>query len=323
MQSPWINRREFSLWASSALVGASAVTSNVAYALPAPQDEVWTDTARSRSLEVLTRWPESKPWGVMIYSHGLGGKRTGGDDWGKVWAADGLVVVHLQHPGSDAASLKAGLGAVKKAMSAEQAVARLQDVKFAIAEINRRKAAAGSPWNAVPVDKMALGGHSFGALTTMILGGMQRNGLSNVADGQVKAFVALSPSLGKDTSLQQARKNLAACTRPFLAITGSLDGEIMNNGETPESRRMVYEALPAGKKAMLWLNEADHLTFAGNDKRIPSTWLVRRSEVTLKEEDRHHELVAKISTAWLREQLLGISMSAPAGLSAQDQWLRG
>jgi predicted dienelactone hydrolase len=320
MSLPLFNRREFSAWATMAFL----CSASKAHALPAPTDEPWPDAARpSRNIEVLTRWPEGKAQGVILYSHGLGGKRTGGDDWGTAWAQAGFVVVHLQHTGSDAGALKGGLGTLRKAMSAEQAVARLQDVKFAIAEINRRKALAGSPWQAVPVDKMAIGGHSFGALTTLILAGMQRNGLSDGVGSQVKAFVAMSPSLGKDTTLQQARKNLAACNRPLLVVTGSLDGEIMNNGETPESRRAVFEALPAGKKSLLWLNDADHLTFAGNDKKIPSTWLVRRSELTLKEEDRHHDIVAKTSTAWLREQLLGTAMSEPVGLNAQDQWLRG
>jgi hypothetical protein len=162
--------------------------------MPAPQVQLWADVTRSRDVPVLVRWPQDKAQGVVIYSHGLGGKKEGGDVWGQAWAAAGFVAVHLQHPG---------------------------------------------------------------------------------------------------------------------------------NGETPESRRRVYEALPTGKKAMLWLDGADHFTFAGNHKQIPSTMIVRREQETLQAEERHHQIAATISTAWLREQLLGISMGKPASLGARDEWLIG
>jgi dienelactone hydrolase len=301
---------------------AAAGQSALAQSLPAAQDEMWTDAARGREIPALLRWPAGKPLGVMVYSHGLGGKKEGGDFWGHAWATAGLLVVHLQHPGSDAASLKGGYSALRKAMQFEQMVARMQDVRFAIAEINRRRASGSGNWGSVPTDKLAVGGHSFGARTTMTTAGWQRGGASG-ADPLPKAFVAMSPALGKDVNLAQGRKELASATRPFLVCTGSLDGEILNNGETPESRRMVYDALPAGKKALLWLDSADHFTFAGNEKLIPSTFIVRRPKETMDLEAAHHERVARVSTAWLREQLLGQPMSAPAGLGASDQWLRG
>jgi predicted dienelactone hydrolase len=251
-----------------------------------------------------------------------GGKKEGGDVWGKAWARAGLLVVHLQHVGSDNRSLKGGFAALRVAMKPQQLVARIADVRFAMAEIARRQASGAAGWAGVPLQKIAVGGHSFGARSTLAAAGWQRSGVSGVA-AQPKVFVAMSPALGKDVSLAQARKELASVTRPFLVCTGSLDGEIMNNGETPESRRMVYDALPAGKKALLWLDGADHFTFAGNDKQIPSTMLVRRSPQTLASEDAHHERVARISTDWLREQLLGQPMNTSASIAAPDEWLRG
>lgn len=297
-----------------------------AQSLPEAQTEMWLDAARSRELPVLLRWPAAKPLGVMVYSHGLGGKKEGGDFWGKAWASAGLLVVHLQHPGSDAPSLKGGLNALRKASQPEQLIARVQDMRFAIAEIKRRKASGDHQWGAVPLDKMAVGGHSFGARTTMQTAGWLRNG-NHGADPQPKAFVAMSPALSNSNNLAQSRKEMAACTRPFLVCTGSLDGEIMGNGETPGSRRMVYDALPAGKKALLWLDGADHFTFAGNEKLIPSTFIVRREKATMEAEAAHHERVARISTAWLKEQLFGQAMGAASGaasaLGAGDQFLRG
>ena len=296
-----------------------------AQALPEVQTEMWADAARSRELPILLRWPQGKPLGVMVYSHGLGGKNTGGDVWGKAWALSGLLVVHLQHPGSDAPSLKGGFAAVQKAMHPEQLIARMHDVRFAIAQIQRRKASGAGGWGGLPTDKLAVGGHSFGARTAMLSAGWQRNGFSG-ADPQPKAFVAMSPALANKNNLEQSRKEMAAVNRPFLVCTGSLDGEVLGNGETPESRRMVFDAIPAGKKALLWLDGADHATFAGNEKLIPSSLILRREKATLQAEGSQHARIASISTAWLREQLLGQKMDAAmvqaAGLSATDQFLR-
>lgn len=294
-----------------------------ALALPDAQDEIWIDAARSRELPVLLRWPAGKPLGVMVYSHGLGGKKEGGDYWGKAWAGAGLLVVHVQHPGSDAEALKkGGLTSLQKAMKPEQLIARMQDIRFVIAQLNQRRASGAVSWSGLPTDKMAVGGHSFGARTTMLTAGWQRNGV-NGTHPQPKAFVAMSPALSNSNNLAQGRKEMASVTRPFLVCTGSLDGEIMGNSETPESRRMVYDALPAGKKALLWLDGADHFSFAGNAKLIPSTFIVRREKATMDLEAAHHERVARISTAWLKEQLLGRPMGAVSGLGASDQFLRG
>lgn len=305
---------------------AASLFPALAQALPETQDEMWLDAARSRELPVLLRWPAGKPLGVMVYSHGLGGRRDGGDYWGKAWAGAGLLVAHVQHPGSDAPSLKGGFTALRKASQPEQLIARMQDIRFAIAEINRRKASGADNWRSVPTEKMAVGGHSFGARTTMLTAGWQRNG-NNGTDPQPKAFVAMSPALSNKNNLAQSKKEMASVTRPFLMCTGSLDGEIMGNGETPESRRMVFDAIPAGKKALLWIDGADHFTFTGNEKLIPSTFIVRREKATLDAEAAHHERVARISTAWLKEQLFGQAMGAVTsqtfGLGATDQFLRG
>ena len=323
MNESLLSRRS---WLMTGLAVGLLPSAIAAQALPETQDEVWVDAARERSLPVLLRWPAGKPLGVMVYSHGLGGRRDGGDYWGKAWAGAGLLVAHVQHPGSDAASLKGGFTALRKAMQPEQLIARMQDMRFAIAEINKRRASGVDNWRNVPTDKMAVGGHSFGARTTMLTAGWQRNG-HNGTDPQPKAFIAMSPALSNKNNLQESRKEMATVTRPFLVCTGSLDGEILSNGETPESRRMVFDAIPAGKKALLWIDGADHFTFAGNEKLIPSTFIVRREKATLDAEGQHHERVARISTVWLKEQLFGQAMGAATsqafGLSAADQFFRG
>jgi predicted dienelactone hydrolase len=319
-----LNRRLL-LGKAAALIYACAASPLVAAAGAAVQDEVWLDTARGREVPALVRWPAGKPQGVVIFSHGLGGRRTGADVWGTAWAQAGFAVVHVQHAGSDNVSLKGGFSALRKAMAPEQLVARVADVKFAIDEIGRKHADSASPWAQVPVHKLALAGHSFGARTAQALAGQAypKAGGWSGADKRVKAFIALGPGLGKDVTPKQALEDAKGIQRPFLVVSGSLDGEVLSNGETVASRRMVYDSLPPGAKALLWLDGADHLTFAGIDKQVPSNFLLRREKRTLAAEDGHHQTVAAVTAAWLKEQLLSQPMDAPAGLSSADVWLRG
>ena len=290
-------------------------------------DEMWADSERGRGVPALLRWPQegTKVQGVVIFSHGMGGRRTGADVWGKAWARAGMLVVHLQHPGSDNEALRGGFSALGKANSPEQLLVRVADVKFAIDEMQRKVAAKQGRWADVPLQRLAVAGHSYGARTAQALAGQnypKANGWSGL-DKRIKAFVAMSPSLGKGASAAQARLDAKAMTRPMLVVSGSLDGEVLNNGETVESRRMVYDVLPAGRKALLYLQGADHLTFAGIDKVIPSNFLMRREASTLATELTHQRNVATVTTAWLKAQLLDQPMGAPAGLDAGDVWLQG
>ena len=311
----------------NALVFAAAYAGSpwLMAAEPQPQDEVWLDATRSREVPALVRWPMGKPLGVVVFSHGLGGRRTGADVWGGAWMQAGFVVVHLQHAGSDNVSLKGGFSALRKAMAPEQLVARVADMKFAVDEIMRRHADSASAWAQVPVQKLAVAGHSFGARTVQALAGQAfpKAGSWSGADKRIKAFIALSPGLGKDVTPTQALADAKGMVRPMCIVSGSLDGEVLNNGETPASRRMVYDSLPAGAKALLWLDGADHLTFAGIEKQVPSNFLLRREKSTMEAEGSHHRHVAAVTTAWLKEQLLAQPMGTPTGLGGTDVWLRG
>ena len=138
-------KRQFLVW-SAAIVGISGLPLAVAQnsspnTSPNPalmQDEVWTDSARSRDLPILVRWPLASALGVILFSHGMGGSRTGADVWGQAWAAAGFCVVHLQHPGSDAPALRGGMAALTKAMGPEQLPVRVADARFVMDEIERR-----------------------------------------------------------------------------------------------------------------------------------------------------------------------------------------
>lgn len=318
----WSRRR----WLTGAL-GAALAPGAAAQAAP-PQDGQWRDAARQRELPWRLRLPAGAgPWPLVLYSHGLGGSREGGDAWGEAWRAAGIAVLHLQHPGSDIEVLRGGLLALRAAASAEQLIARALDVRFALDELERRQRDAEAPWQALQPGAIGLAGHSFGAQTTQAVAGQRFAVPGSLADPRPRAFVALSPSTGR-VALPLAEQ-FGAIARPFLGITGSLDGDPFGSFARGEPRARIYDGLPAGRRALLWLEGADHMTFAGNARqRIGGRGPFRREPDAERLEDAHHALVAGLGTLWWRAHLMDdatarAALTAPAGLGPKDRFMLG
>jgi len=299
---------------------------------PAVVDAVWTDTARQRAVPVRLRWPYASrhagPWPVVLFSHGLGGTRDGGAVWAAAWAAAGFAVVQLQHPGSDLDAVRrvtqsfSDQRALRALAGPEQLLARLQDVGFVLDEIARRHGSGEGPWGRVRPTGVGLAGHSFGAHTTLGMAGQRYPGFDGMVEPRLASFIAFSPTVPRLGSAERAFERL---TRPLLAITGTRDSDVVGVGATPERRMAVFAALPPGHKAQLVLQDADHMTFAGQTGRAAE--IVPREAITRELQPSHHALVAAITADWWRATLMddataGQRLALPAGLAAGDRWQR-
>ena len=305
---------------------------------PAYADETWQDARRQRAVPVRIRWPQSVApadgWPVIVYSHGLGGSRAGGDVWGQAWADSGFVVVHLQHAGSDTEAVmqalvkNRSLAGLQEVANAQQLMARIDDVVFAIDEVARRMT-IDKAWRFARADGVGVAGHSFGAHTTLGAGGQAYPLRGALREPRIAALAAFSPSL---PVAGDAVKAFAQVQRPTLCLTGTRDDDVIGNGATADKRAAVYAALPAGNKAMLLLKDADHMTFGGGrDSSRPETVEGRmrpREAITTQLQPQHHALVARITTDWWRAHLMGDAtakarLQRPTGLAAQDTWQTG
>jgi predicted dienelactone hydrolase len=266
---------------------------------------------------------------VVIFSHGLGGTTDGGGVWGEAWSAAGLVVLHLQHAGSDLAAVRAVTSsfadqrALQSVANVQQFLNRMQDVVFVLDELGRRQTAGAGRWARVRPTAVGMSGHSFGALTTLAMAGQRFPGYLGLKEPRLASFVAFSPSLPLQI---EARRSFEPVDRPVLSITGTLDGDVVGTGSTADRRRLVFGALPAGHKAHLVLNDADHMTFAGQTGRAAE--IIPREQATRDLQPAHHALVAKITTDWWGATLAGDAAAQtrlliPSGMMPGDEWERG
>ncbi len=110
----------------------------------------------------------------------------------------------------------------------------------------------------------------------------------------------------------------------MLTVTGSLDGDVLGNGATPEQRMALFDHLPAGQKARLVLHNADHFTFSGQTDI--DHFARARAQVAQALQTQHHRVVAQLSTGWClatlhREAQTGFLQ--PVGLASGDRWDQG
>ena len=332
--------RRWALAAAAGLIGVAASPLLLAQ-VSSSADETWQDTRRQRAVPVRIRWPSAAApaggWPVVVYSHGLGGSRHGGEVWGQAWADAGFVVLHLQHAGSDLGAVMQALAknrsraGLQEVANAQQLLARIDDVVFAIDEVARRKS-FDKAWRFVRADGVGVAGHSFGAHTTLGVGGQVYPSRNALREPRIAALAVFSPSLPAAGDAVQA---FAAVQRPILSLTGTRDDDVIGNGSTADKRAAVYSALPAGNKAMLLLKDADHMTFGGGrgagrtaGSDAGSGRLRPREAITTQLQAQHQALVARISTDWWRAYLLGNAeakarLLKPEGLAALDIWQTG
>jgi predicted dienelactone hydrolase len=241
------------------------------------RNETWTDPSRARTLPVRLYVPSPAAAGrrpAIVFSHGLGGSREGGELWGRHWASHGFIAIHLQHAGSDQGLWKNRGGvpledAMMKGFTPEAYLDRVADVRFSVDDIARR-ASAGDPLAArVDLARLGMSGHSFGARTTQAVAGEKLP--FPAGDPRFIAAIAFSPAAAGQPGEWPAR--FGGIRRPFLSVTGTRDGDVFGGSMQPSERTQVFRNMPPGDKYLLVLEGANHLVFDGGR-------LARESDIT-------------------------------------------
>lgn len=280
------------------------------------------DSARGREIPLRLYLPAAAaPAPVVLFSHGMGGSRTGSVFLGRHWAGRGYVAVFLQHAGSDEGLWKPlpprdRLPAMENAVTRENLVLRVQDVH---AVLDQLEDWTRDPANhlGVRLDLSAVGmsGHSFGAVTTQAVSGETFSDTGRAwTDARIKAALAMSPNAPPGPAPETA---FGSVSLPWMLMTGTNDIAPIGQADM-ESRRAVYRALSRAPKYEVVLYNAEHSVFI--EGRLPGEQGQRNPN--------HRRVILALSTAFwdacLRRDAAALSWLQGARprevMEPADQW---
>ena len=253
----------------------------------AVDDGIWTDAARNDRLvpwKLYMPADITTPVPVVVWSHGLGGSREGGEYLGRHLASHGYAAFHIQHAGSDAALLRGGRAAlVAAAQTPDVAIQRLLDMPFVVAEISRMQR-EGKYAGRFDLEHMGVSGHSYGAISTLVAAGQALGPKgARLPVPAFKGAFAMSPS--------PPRKDLAyspytQMLMPIFHLTGTRDGSPLEETMLPIDRRVAFDTIDNVDQYLLILKDGVHMTFSG------------RGNPSYRGLERHHELVLMAAVAF-------------------------
>lgn len=283
------------------------------------------DDSREREIPIRIYLPAADgPAPVVLFSHGLGGSRTGSPYLGRHWAARGYMAVFLQHPGSDVSVWRnvrraQRMAAMRKAASPSNFLLRVQDVPAVIDQLESWNESDGHPLRGrLDLQKLGMSGHSFGAVTTQAVSG-QESARPRISfrEPRIQAAILLSPSSPRRGG--DSRQAFGEVSIPWLLMTGTHDVAPIGDADM-DSRLAVFPALPPGGKYELVLDKAEHSAFT--DRPLPGDQQPRNPN--------HHRAILALSTAFwdaylrqdqqARQWLDGESVRTV--LEAPDRWQR-
>jgi predicted dienelactone hydrolase len=246
------------------------------YPVGAIPNGVLHDAHRNKDIDVVVEYPSrgEGPFPVIVFSHGFGASNKSYVGLTEYWAGHGYVCIKPTH--ADAGKLRdimreqrregKTIGeAIWEAQNVNEWRERVRDVTFILDSFNQLEERYPELKGKLDRNRIAVGGHSYGAFVAMLLAGVEP-----VADGKplqlrdarVKAIVAMSPQ-GVSATRGLTQESFRNVKIPVMFMTGSEDRGALEN-ETPEWRRTAFDNSPAtGDKYFVSIAGAGHLAFLG------------------------------------------------------------
>jgi dienelactone hydrolase len=248
------------------------------------------DAQRNKELSMAIEYPtRGGPYPVIVFSHGFGSSSDGYIGLTETWVGRGYVVIKPSH--ADAGGLRKiiaerraqrraeiekarAAGAVSKRQAEKQVSEirvdddlaeaiwktqtpadwenRVRDIKLILDSFGTLLQKYPELQGKMDTSRVGVAGHSYGALTTMLLTGATSPMLNrSFADPRIKAAIAMSPQgAGDPFALSWSDEK-----GPIMYMTGSLDD--------PKWRHDPFQNSPAGDKYFIDFEGARHITFAG------------------------------------------------------------
>ncbi len=234
------------------------------------QDLTLRDEKRGRDIECRVHYPETgAKLPLIVFSHGFGADRTAFTPIAQHWAEHGFVVVSPSHidgfgksKGNGGAPLAGGLSALMKnaVLKTEN---RVGDITFILDSLDQLIIQLPALKGRIDRSRIGIGGHSLGAYTTMLIGGVTADigevKARSFKDARVRCILPISAQGTGQQGLTEA--SWSTLTIPMLTVTGSLDKGA--GGQGPEWKKEPFKFSPAGDKYLVFIEGANHVSFGG------------------------------------------------------------
>lgn len=219
------------------------------------------DEGQQREVSMQVSYPTGKAaYPVVVFSHGAFCYPQQYRRITDHWVSNGYVVIALNHQDSP------NLGKLNPKVLFTLLESRAKDISFTVDAAADIQAALPGFEGSLDAERLAVSGHSFGAMMAQIIVGapiVSRQGeLVSYADERFDAAVILSgvgPSAMVDKSVL-TEAAFQSINRPVFASGGTLDtGNVGTGEEFPwEWRMSPYTLSPEGDKYSLVLENSDH-----------------------------------------------------------------
>jgi len=268
---------------------------------------VLSDANRKKELQLRINSPEGQgPFPLIVFSHGAYGSKDNYLTLTEYWASHGYVTIQANHSDSHALGVKRG--DMRMFLDWQNRPADISFILDSLDEIEKKSQLEGK----IDRKRIGVGGHSFGAHTALLIGGMRvlKGGQETAADDQrVLAVIALSPP---NLERQMSEKSFEKFAKPMLVMTGSEDTDSLFTKEA-KLRRRPFEWSPTGDKYLVWVEGLDHGFggIAGNPLRTKNADHVNYTKMATLAFWDAYVLESKEAQAYLKsEQLPAFSKQA-------------
>jgi predicted dienelactone hydrolase len=215
------------------------------------------DDARDFDLPLRVTFPKTEgKYPLIVYSHGLFGSKDAYDPIVKHWVSHGYVVVQATH--GDSLQRLRNQPRGRRGNPFNHWRTRPEDVKLILDSLDTIEEKVTGLKGRIDRDKIGMGGHSFGAHTSMLIGGATYAAFNagrrlDLADDRPGAILLISP---QGTGGMLDKRSWEKFTRPTLIITGTND--TTRQGDKYTKRLDPFRYCPPGDKYLLFIEGAYH-----------------------------------------------------------------
>jgi predicted dienelactone hydrolase len=235
------------------------------------------DEKRGREIECRVYSPRTgERLPLIIFSHGFGGDRTAFAAISQHVAEHGFVIVHPSHvDGFGRSGSQEGVrgfrgllrgesgGLVRQLEDPAKIEGRISDIKCILDSVSQLENRIPALNGRIDSSRIGVGGHSYGAYTAMLIGGVtvDLDGKAAVSFGDPRVRCIL-PVSGQGIGQQGlTEESWAKLKLPMLTITGSRDQGA--GGQKPDWKKDPYKFSPPGDKYLVFIDGANHFSFGG------------------------------------------------------------